>query len=163
MTFPFLAHVSESMRERFESRISFDGACWEWTGSISKGGYGQFAYGHEDKRGAHRVAWMLSVGPIPSGMAICHTCDNRRCVRPDHLWIGTIEDNIADMDRKGRRNSSPRHRGETTPKAKLTESLVRHIRNCRSAGMTCQSISELIGVNESTVNRIGNRKTWKHI
>lgn len=82
-----------------------DDECWEWTGAIQGGGYGGF----DDQR-AHRVSWSIVNGPIPRGLHVCHRCDNRRCVNPGHLFLGTRADNTADMIAKGRakRSSLPR-------------------------------------------------------
>lgn len=104
---------------RFWSLVVPSSDCWEWTGSISRKGYGRFSIGHRTVRGAHRIAWMLATNePIPDGFDVCHTCDVRNCVRNDdigtyivngvvrprrgHLWLGRNIDNINDKMAKGR-------------------------------------------------------------
>jgi hypothetical protein len=82
-------------------------ACWPWTGHRTVDGYGRAKHEGRDHN-AQRVAWMLTVGSIPDGMVVCHRCDNPPCVNPDHLFLGSQADNIADMDAKGRRRRAPR-------------------------------------------------------
>lgn len=88
-------------------RIRYSDDCWEWTGNLNGNGYGQVRYGGR-MRPTHRLAWELAHGPIPPGLWVLHTCDNRVCMRPEHLWLGTGADNMADMVRKGRNRS---HKG----------------------------------------------------
>lgn len=75
--------------------------CWEWVGWVAPKGYAMMSYRGKELK-AHRLAYTLWKGPIPKGMVICHTCDVRRCVNPDHLFIGTIDTNNKDMAAKGR-------------------------------------------------------------
>ena len=99
--------------------------CWEWTAATNNIGYGMFRVRQGLMRTAHRVSYELFKGPIPFGMVVCHKCDNPKCVNPDHLWAGTMLDNIRDMDNKGRRVTRPigfktplkacKHCGEVRP------------------------------------------------
>ena len=76
--------------------------CWEWTAATNNIGYGMFRFDNYKMRTAHRVSYELHKGPIPQGKVVCHTCDNPKCVNPDHLWVGTLKDNAQDMVNKGR-------------------------------------------------------------
>lgn len=101
-----------TVEDRFWSKVDKTDGCWNFTGSFYKSGYGAFSL-EGRTRYAHRLAWTWSVGEIPAGLFVCHHCDNRRCVRPDHLFIGTAKDNSQDMARKGR-GRKPAQRGAIT-------------------------------------------------
>lgn len=104
---------------------------------------------------AHRLSYEVHKGAIPSGMMVRHTCDNKLCVAPDHLILGTAKDNAADAAERG---LAPR--GEANGKTRLTEGQVREI---RSDTRTLHAIAADYGVSHSTVWNIKKRVTWKHI
>ena len=139
--------------ELFWAWVDKSGVCWEWTGLLSRDGYGVFC----DFR-SHRYSWELAHGPIPKGMLVCHTCDNRLCVRPDHLFLGTVADNSADMVAKGRSCNGERH-----PKAKLTEQAVRELRERWRAGESIRSIARSTGMDRKSITDMLKGVHWKNV
>ncbi len=117
-------------------------------------GYGQVRF--KDKTVmSHRVAWILANGEIPEGMFVLHKCDNRKCVNPEHLFIGTFDENMADMVKKDRHA-----RGTRNGHAKLNDDEVREI---RSLSGTCHEIGAMYNVTHGLVSLIRARKIWRHI
>lgn len=147
----------------FWSRVDRGSAddCWEWTGARRSDGYGRFhPFRHGPSVGAHRFSFTLHCGPIPSGLFVLHTCDNRACVRPDHLFVGTNLDNVRDMFSKGRQ--SLRH-GEFAGRARLTEVNVRDIRQRNAEGVGARTLAREFGVSRRAVQQAIQRKTWRHL
>ena len=146
---------------RFNKYVLRDGpnGCWGWSGYIDPGGYASMWAGEElgrkTKMQAHRISWMLLKGPIPDGMLVCHICDNRSCVNPEHLFLGTDKENAADMVRKGRGN-----KGEDINTAKLTADLIPKI---RADGRKYRDIGKEYGVGKSVIFSIKHRLSWKHV
>jgi len=142
--------------ERFWDKVRTGATkeCWPWTASKLPNGYGQFwLHSRIDK--AHRVVYELSRGPIPSGLWILHTCDNRGCVNPAHLYAGTHKDNMRDMVIRGRSNT-----GEKNQRHKLSSVEVAEIRKLRSWGMVQRDIAEHFGVAQTTVSKIATGLRW---
>lgn len=115
----------DPLPDRFWAKVERGKACWRWTAQVAKDGYGVFSPndGRSPQR-AHRMAWTLTNGPIPDGLQVLHRCDNRVCVNPAHLFLGTHQDNMDDMKAKGR-GGAPR---------KLTDEQVGEIRRSHAAG-----------------------------
>src|SRR5687767_10390557 len=97
-----------ALEVRFWMKVRKSEGCWTWGDAPAKTGYGRIGIGADTVLYAHRVSWEIHYGPIPEGMLVCHHCDNRICVRPDHLFLGTDADNMQDMWRKGRGYSPPK-------------------------------------------------------
>lgn len=98
-----------SLLERLLNKIKINEitGCWEWQASVNNIGYG-FIRDEGKMRTAHRVSYEQHIGPIPPGKQVLHTCDNPRCINPDHLWVGTIKDNMQDKVKKGRCGARPK-------------------------------------------------------
>ena len=96
---------TQTVEQRFNKKyvINEDTDCWEWQNATNNIGYGMFRWTSGKMRTAHRASYEIYKGPIPEGMIVCHTCDNPKCVNPEHLWVGTRKDNYDDMVSKGRR------------------------------------------------------------
>lgn len=156
-------HVTQlaDLRDRFNKKfevIPFH-QCWEWVAMLDRDGYGKIRFGAK-KLLAHRVSYKLHNGDIPPGMCIMHTCDNRACVNPTHLKAGTPADNAKDMFYKGRNNNVA---GERNGSNKYSECAVIKARELHSMGFSNKQISELLGIERSSVCRIVNRVIWKHV
>lgn len=139
---------------RFWSKVQKTNSCWLWLGTTLSNGYGQFTV-YRKATGAHRMAWMLTHGEIPEGLCVCHHCDVRNCVNPQHLFLGTHQENMADRNTKGRQRGV---RGEAHYAAKLSNSTAQAIRAER--GATQRELAARVGVSQSTVCRIRKNQSY---
>lgn len=150
------------MRFHFYRYVVYSDTCWEWRGYVAPNGYGQLWDGTRIEK-AHRFSYRKHIGPIPKGKLVCHHCDNRRCVRPEHLFLGTHADNLHDMDRKGR-SKRPRFPGESNGNAKLTATNVRTIRAQYRRGLvTAKSFADKFDVSEGLIRHIIKGRAWRHV
>lgn len=140
---------------RLWAKVDTDGDCWEWQASKRKDGYGRVRYDGSTQL-AHRVAWMITFGSIPEGAVVCHTCDNKGCVNPEHLFLGTQADNLQDMRDKGRGS-----KGESHGMAKITQQIVDDIRQLYATGeMNQYELAEMFSLSQGYISDIVNRRKW---
>jgi len=156
--------IKPSFYERFWSRVArADGdACWEWAAARFTAGYGKVALPRSRKlEGAHRIAWLLTYGPIPNDLWVLHRCDNPPCCRPDHLFLGTCKNNSDDMIAKGRH---PRV-GVSVPSVnrKLSADRILEIRARAVAGESHRAIALALNINRRTIDRIVSGALYRDV
>ncbi len=162
------AHVP--VAARFWARVDKSGDCWLWTGSFDGVGYGKLI--HQGARwGAHRMAYVLSKGPIPNGQWVLHRCDVRACVNPGHLFLGSVFDNNKDMHDKGRARggSTP---GDENPRSKMTMIIADEIRRLyaldrapvhgshKQGRYRLKDIAEIVRVSHAAVSNVVRGRNW---
>jgi len=132
--------------------------CWLWLGYVWPAGYGRIYEGTRAVR-AHRAAWIAYRGDIPADMHVCHRCDNRCCVNPDHLFLGTHAENMLDKIRKNRHVAGIRH-GESNATSKLE---VANILEIRASNLSQRTLAKQFGVNRATIHQIRAGSAWAHV
>lgn len=150
----------KELEERLQKMTAVrEDGCWMFLGWYNSGGYGALTY-HGVRLLAHRASYMVYKGSIPEGLYVLHTCDNRWCINPDHLWLGTYKDNTSDMITKARDSLI----GERSAQAKLKEQDVIEIRRLLMEGnLSYTKIGNLYGVSHTTIYDIKRRKCWGHV
>lgn len=150
--------------DRFFSKIKkLDNNCWEWTSGKYCTGYGMFCARRGKRKTflAHRISWMIyNNASILNRVMVCHTCDNRLCVNPEHLYLGTGFDNNRDTIERNRGN---RLRGSKCSWARLTDADVIEIRRLKALGVRQREIARKYDFDQASISNIVNYKNWKHI
>jgi hypothetical protein len=142
--------------ERFWSSVSKSDGCWEWTGHLVHG-YGYIRKEYRRIR-AHRASWEMNCGPVPRGLMVLHSCDNRRCVNPAHLRLGNHCENMADRDSRGRQAAGSRQHS-----AKLNDATVVEIKRLLAGGATIKSLAPIYNVSKSTIAAVSSGRLWRHV
>lgn len=156
--------AQETLPKRFWSYVQKTSKCWLWKGTRFNTGYGSIYTGSYTCSLAHRVSWMLHRGEISDGMQINHRCDNRACVRPAHLYVGTQQENVDDAIARNRFVLPAIRRGEENNKAKLTAGQVRQIRKAHvDRTMTRAELAIRFNVTPHCIKAIVERRTWRHL
>ena len=147
-------------RERFLAKVCPEpgSGCWLWRGQLNQSGYGVLWLDGKS-RVAHRVAWVFFHGEIPPELLVCHKCDVRACVNPEHLFLGTHTENARDREAKGRSM-----RGEESPSSRLSTEQVSRIKAVLAEDrMYVSEIAREYGVTPPTIAAIAKGKTWRHV
>lgn len=158
-----------NLRERFTRyapSTSDPKGCWEWQGAMNDQGYGVIGRGARGQgiARAHRVAYEHFYDvQLTAKQCVCHRCDNRRCVNPRHLFLGTQQENLADMRIKARGSKPPLLIGVRHPRAKLDDDKVRLVFHLRQQGHSTYQLAHAMGVSRPAICAVLNHKTWSHI
>lgn len=145
--------LRERLTARFTKHVEKTDSCWWWRGAKKRGTYGQLSVNGKMMY-AHRAAWFLAHGQWPEQF-VCHTCDNRACVNPDHLFLGTHEENMADARSKNRI-----HPGEAHGMAKLSLDQVREVRHLIADGVPQRRIAREMACSQAGISAIATGRNW---
>lgn len=155
-------YSKERMLVRFNKNVfpEPNTGCWLWSGAITPNGYPNFSWRPGKIYLGHRFSYLIYKGEFDRSLLVCHTCDTPSCVNPEHLFLGTVTDNNADRDRKGRFNVL---NGSRNGMAKLNEEKVREIKALIKLGVSFRKIGKMYGIDPSIPHRIKDGKVWKHV
>lgn len=149
----------QRMKDALEKDIIKTDGCWKWIGNKYPNGYGKVRCQPFGMRpSAHRASWIVYKGPIPDNMLVCHHCDNRLCVAPHHLFLGTTSDNLRDMHEKNRGM-----KGDNHCNAKLSVNKVKEIKKLLKEKVSHNNIAQIYKVSSSLITSINTGKVWKHV
>lgn len=154
-----MAGKARDPKQRFWSKVDKEGYCWEWKAGKFSNGYGQFFDG-KNKICAHRFAYIDTFGPIKNNLLVCHKCDNRSCVNPNHMFLGTQKENLADMQAKDRKINADTS-GIKNGRAIIGEHEVLLMRELYACDLPITTIARLFKVSETQTARIVKRQSWK--
>ena len=171
----------EIIKRRFWKKVCKTDDCWEWTSCLNNRGYGRFRnplLSTKQKRTfAHRFSWELAYGAVPNNLLVLHRCDNRKCVRPDHLFLGTFQDNAIDCVEKGRHQAianpecylrgeemSKRLRGRIVPPIMIGKKITReHAEKIRKSSKSARALAREYSLHESSIYKIRKGEMWAHL
>lgn len=151
--------------ERFWAKVDVrtPDECWEWTGARDQHGYGRFGLDGRNQR-AHQIALSLDGRPLTAGAYACHTCDNKPCVNPRHLYVGDATSNRRDAMEHGQARGFPHPVGDDHPGARLTAAAVSELRaRYRAGGITQRLLAAEYGVAQGTISRAITGADWSHV
>jgi hypothetical protein len=152
--------------DRFMNKVVIvaESGCWIWTGSVGKARYGTFNAGDNKTRAAHRWSYENFIGEIPDGFSVCHQCDIRECVNPNHLFVGTHLENMTDAKNKKRMKGGNGKVGCDQHLSKLADNDVRIIRSAYTGAYgDLAKLGKRFGVSSSTILNVVKGKTWRHV
>lgn len=149
--------MKQSDVDRFWKKVKKGDGCWIWRAAKFHFGHGAFWLNGGNKK-ASRVSWEINFGKIPENLCVCHKCDNPSCVNPEHLFLGTQLENVADRDSK---NRQAKIGGEDCPQSKLKSDDVDEIKRLLFCGVSQSNISKIFGISQTAISKINTGKTWK--
>ncbi len=152
------ADIKVAEKRFWEKVIKVEKGCWTWSKCRGKKGYGTFRFNDRNYQ-AHVFSYIIHNGPVPEGKQINHHCDNRACVKPDHIYAGTAKENTRDMMDRGRHKCNPT-KGENHPNSVFTNEQILYI---RSSSKKQTELGKEFGVSLGVISNIIVKRTWKHI
>lgn len=155
----------ETKLRRFHQSYQVKEGCWIWAGKIMSNGYGSIScFKSQFKTSwAHRVSYLIHNGEIAAGLEILHSCNQRNCVNPQHLSLGTRKENMAQASREGRLLHWKRPLGEKNVSSKLTEESAKLVTEYLTKGVPKYQVAKLLGISRITVYRVSKGLAWKHL